>query len=402
MTVFNSELHRRELTQLCQSLVQTPSVNGVHAEKQVAELIAQFSRKHDLHVEQVEREPDRPNVLVRVGPEGEAALLLIAHMDTVSAGGEERWTHPPFGAEIVGGRLYGRGAADNKGGLVAGLAALIKLKEESMGDLRLPVLLACVPDEESGATGWLGVRYLKELGKLSAKTAIYTYPGVHRVIIGHRGVLRTRIIAHGMAVHSGSTRWSNGTAGCNAVSGMSEIILALENIKFKGVSSDGSCNNFGAIITPTIISGGTDRSVVPDYCEAVIDIRFGPTVSRDVIEDKISEVVAKIVQRRPPLRVQVVPDIFIPPTLISPTSMIVSTLRESAKRIFGREPSVAISGPANESYILNGFGIPTCVFGPKGGHAHAVDEYVVIDSIFKVAAVYALTARLLMSNIIKI
>lgn len=389
------KLPKQDLVQLCQTLVQTPSTNGVHAEREVAKLVTQFAKDHDLEVEMIGLDPDRPNVLVKVGPDGEAGLLLVAHTDTVSPGTEKNWTYPPFGAEIVEGRLYGRGAADNKGGLVAALSALLMLKENSCKDLRRPVLLACVPDEESGATGILGVKYLKELGKLSGCGAIYTYPGKHRIIIGHRGVLRMKIITYGRALHTGSSRWQNGPVGHNAVTGMAEIVLALERLRFKETSNEGPFDNFRATITPTLIEGGTDQSIVPDYCEAMIDIRLVPSISRSEVEDKIRGVVAEIAQRRAPLRVDIIPEIFVPPTLIPPDSRIISALRKSAKQVFEEDPVVTVSGPANESYILNGLGIPTCVFGPDGGNAHAADEYVVIDSIFKVAVVYALTALMM-------
>lgn len=395
------KLPKQDIIQLCQTLVQTSSVNGVHAEREVAELVAQFAKDHDLEVKMIGREPDRPNVLVKVGPDGEAGLLLVAHTDTVSPGTEENWTYPPFGAEIVGGRLYGRGAADNKGGLVAALSALLMLKENSHKDLRRPVLLACVPDEESGAMGELGVKYLKELGKLSGYGAIYTYadPGMHRIIIGHRGVLRMKIITHGRALHAGSSQWQNELIGYNAVTGMAEIVFALERLRFNERSNKGPFDNFRTVITPTLIQGGTDRSIVPDYCEAVIDIRLVPSVSGAEVEDKIREVVAEIVKRRAPLRVDIIPDIFVPPTLVSQGSRIVSALRKSVKQVLGEDPAVMVSGPANESYILNGLGIPTCVFGPDGGNAHAADEYVVIDSIFKVAAIYALTALMMSGTV---
>lgn len=394
--IHNYKIHRQEIIELCQTLVRTPSVNGMHTEKGVAEAIAQFTKDHNLEVEVIGQETDRPNVLVRVGPSGEAALLLVAHTDTVAVGREENWTYHPFGAEIVKGRMYGRGTIDNKGGLVAAIAALLMLKENYSEPLQKPVVLVCVPDEESGATGRLGIRYLKELGKLSGSGAIYTYPGMHRVIIGHRGVLRMKVILYGKALHSGSTRWVKGKTGCNAVAGMAEIILALEQLKFNRASNNDPFGDFGAVITPTLIKGGADKSIVPDYCEAIIDIRFTSSVLRDEIEEGIHKVVAEVIQKRTPLKAEVVQDIFVPPTLISPDSKIAIALRKSAKQVFGKDPAVTISGPANESYILNEFGIPTCVFGPNGGHAHASDEYVIVDSIFQVASVYALTARLMM------
>lgn len=391
------KLPKEAIVEFFRSLVRTPSVNGIDAEKKVAELVVRFAQDHGLDVEVSALEEDRPNVLLRVGPRGDPGLLLLAHTDTVSPGDEKTWKYSPFEGKILEGRLYGRGAADNKGGLVAAVAALLMLKESSPAQLRQPVLLACVPDEESGATGRLGVRYLRSLGKLAGRGAIYTYPGMHRIVVGHRGVLRLKIVTHGKAMHSGGTEWQNGDIGNNAVTGMAEILVALERIRFDVTSLDkGLFDKFRTVITPgTLIRGGSDRGVVPDYCEAMIDIRLVPSVSRANVEEKIQEVLAQVTQRRKSLFVDVNLDAFIPPTWISPESDVVSALRKASGQILGGDSHVAVSGPANESYILNGFGIPTCVFGPEGGNWHAANEFMVIDSIFRVAAVYALVAQLL-------
>lgn len=388
------DIPKQEIIELCQDLVRTPSVNGVHAERDVAELVAQFARIHGLEVEVVGRDPNRPNVLVKVGASTEVGLLLVAHTDTVSAGREENWTYPPFSAEIVEGCLYGRGAADAKGGLAAALAALLMLKKNAM-NLRKSVLLVCVPDEESGATGELGIRYLKELGKLSGTGAIYTYPGMYRIIVGHRGVLRLKIITYGKAFHTGSSQWQNESVGYNAIAGMAEVLYALEQIKFEETGDYGLFNKFRTVITPTLIKGGAGLSVVPDYCEAMIDIRLVPATPRSEVEKTIRKVAAEAAQKRPPLRVEVISDTFVSATIISEKTEVVSALRSAVKRILEEDLNVVVSGPANESYILNEFGIPTCLFGPDGRNMHAADEHIVVDSVFQAAAVYALTAQLM-------
>jgi succinyl-diaminopimelate desuccinylase len=389
------DIPKQELVQLCQDLVRTPSVNGVYPERKVAELVAQFAKTHDLEVERVALEQERPNVLVRVGASKEVGLLLVAHTDTVSAGREESWTHPPFGADIVDGRLYGRGAVDNKGGLTAALATLLLLKNGMGKNLDKSVLLACVPDEESGASGKLGIKYLKQLGKLGGIGAIYTYPGTHQISIGHRGVLRLRIMTYGKAFHTGSFSWQQEAPGYNALSGMAEIITAIEGIKFKERGGDGLFSKYRTVITPTLMKGGSDRSIVPDYCEALIDIRLVPKIPREQVEEKICKVATEIAQKRPPLRVEIQPETYVPATLIPTEARVISALKAATKQILGTEPGLVVSGPANESYLLNEFGIPTCVFGPDGRNVHAADEYIEVDSIFQVASVYALTAQLL-------
>lgn len=284
--------------------------------------------------------------------------------------------------------MYGRGAVDNKGGLVAALAALLMLQSTP---LTRPVCLVCVPDEEAGATGTLGVKHLYSLGKLSGRGAIYTYPGQDELVLGHRGVLRLKLIAHGQAVHSGSLAWQQGQ-GCNAVTGLAEIVLALESLRFDDAATD-LFAPYRTVVTPTVLRGGVGPSMVPDRAEADIDIRLTPSVPRETVEQAVTDLVATIVQRRPGLRVDISPDVYLPPTVIATDSPVVSAVQDAARRLLGREPVLTVSGPANESYLLNGYGIPTCIFGPEGDGAHAADEYVVLDSIFAAAEVYADVAR---------
>lgn len=384
-------LPRDELIELCRALVQTPSVNGRDPERAVAEQIGAFARRRGLAVEVLGQSPDRPNVLVRVGPDAPADLLLLAHMDTVPPGHAASWTSPPFAAQVRDGRIYGRGAADNKGGLVAALAALLILQRHEETP---PVLLACIPDEESGATGELGVRYLHARGKLGARAAIYTYPGMRELIVGHRGMMRVTLTTYGDAFHSGSRAWQAAAPNANAIAGMAEILLEIERHRFERDGA-GLFAPYRTLITPTLINGGSGPSIVPDICEALLDIRMVPEAPRDEVERVIGDILASVTQRRAPLRVELRVVTALPPTQIAPDAPIVRALRHAAQEALGWSPTIAVSGPANESYILNELGIPTCVFGPQGDNVHAADEYVEIESIVQAGAIYAHTARLL-------
>jgi acetylornithine deacetylase/succinyl-diaminopimelate desuccinylase-like protein len=146
---------------------------------------------------------------------------------------------------------------------------------------------------------------------------------------------------------------------------------------------------YRTVITPTIVAGGSGPSMVPSICDAKIDIRLIPAVGREVVEAAIREIAEGVARRRPPLRVDVAVETIIPPTEIAPDEPVVRAARAAARALLGFDPPLTVSGPANESYLLNGFGIPTCIIGPEGGNAHAADEYVVVDSLVRAAEVYA-------------
>ena len=121
-------------------------------------------------------------------------------------------------------------------------------------------------------------------------------------------------------------------------------------------------------------------------------MRLVPDVPRETIELAIDAAIADVKQRRPGLQVEVETETYLPSTIIPEDAEVLMALRASVQEVLDIEPHVQVSGPANESYLLNGYGIPTCTYGPDGAGAHASNEYVEIDSIFKVAQVYAQTA----------
>lgn len=389
-------LSRENLVSFCRALIRTPSVNGEHPEQAVAEVAASFAHAAGLSVTTSAAEPGRPNLLVRVGPDRPADLLLIAHLDTVGVGDLTAWRFPPFDGHLADGKLYGRGACDTKGGLVAALAALVLLQQIPEAQ-RPAVLLVAVPDEESGATGRLGVTHLYARGLLSGRGAIYCYPGNRELVVGHRGVLRLSIETTGTAKHTGSTSWQDSPVGLNAVTTMAEILEALESLRFADAGA-GLFAPFRTVLTPTMIAGGSGVSMVPDRCAAAVDIRLVPAVSREAVLAAVRRVLDEVAMRRgaPPPTLH--ETISLPPTEIAADEPVVLAVQQAAREVLGYTPELAVSGPANESYLLNGMGIPTCIIGPEGGNAHAADEYVVVDSIFDSAVLYARAAVLLSSS----
>lgn len=388
----NFELPTNDLIEFCKILIQTKSVNGENPEIGVAGVIAEYAKKFDIDYEIVGLEAERPCVLMHVGPQEKMpCLVLVSHTDTVPSGNEGDWSFPPYEGTISDGKIFGRGACDNKGGIVSSLAALLLLRQMK---IQGHVLMVCVPDEESGATGRLGIKYLHEIGKLRGKGAIYTYPGMNRIKIGHRGVWRFKITTRGTSFHTGAAQWQFADKSHNAVTGMADILLQIENLHFDD-NGDNYFERLKTVVTPTIIKGGVAPSVTPDYCDATVDVRLIPSTPKSQIEKEVEQIITKVTQRRPSLKVSISEDTYIPPTIIPEDEPILIALKQAITNVLSEEPMTIVSGPANEAYLLNGFGIPTCALGPHGTGAHSPNEFVIIDSIFKTAEIFASTAMIL-------
>jgi acetylornithine deacetylase/succinyl-diaminopimelate desuccinylase-like protein len=185
------------------ALIRIPSVNPVDpampdGELRAARSIADRLVAAGLTPEVIEPVPGRGSVHVRLRGDGTGGepLLLLSHLDVVPAP-PERWTHPPFAAELVDGHVWGRGAVDMKGmvALELGVVELLAAETRAAGldpardpvpGLRRDVLFTCTADEEAG--GHAGARWIAELRPdwLRAAGALNECGGVSVTIAGRR------------------------------------------------------------------------------------------------------------------------------------------------------------------------------------------------------------------------
>lgn len=387
-----------EMVGVLQTLVQAPSVNGVHTEKATVLALAREAQRlgldHTLH----SLDEERPNLVVSVG-EGEPSFLFIAHSDTVGTGQEELWKHPPFAGVVEDGILYARGACDNKAGMVCGLYTLKRLADTiAKSDDRYrklgKVQLAIVADEESGACSKIGMRYLLDENLVGGKGAIYGYPGT-RVTIGHRGLLRFTIEVHGEPVHVGSSEWTKGIKGANATMALVDILSRMEKHEWPLDEHD-SFPGLNFVCTPgTLISGGTYESVVPNYAQTLVDMRPMPDTNVENIIATVEKIISDVITERNAkigsdklngaMKIKArLPAVFIPKDHPLATSCV-----KAVEKVLNETPDVGGCGPANEGYMLIEKGIPTiCGFGPKGGAPHAPNEWVEVASLGSTVDIY--------------
>ncbi|MBI5669262.1 MAG: ArgE/DapE family deacylase [Chloroflexi bacterium] len=379
-----------DMVAFCRRLLQIPSVNGVHDEIALAEAIAAEARRLGLYAQIAGENPRRPNVIISTTASGPTGLLLLGHLDTVPPGDESRWTYPPYSGAIVDGRIYGRGAVDTKGGMTAALYALAALAQTG-GLARGRAQFISVPDEESGATGTLGIKWLHANGLLSGLGAIYAYSG-DDIILGHRGLVRYRLVSEGEMVHTGAQEWQDGTAGANAVTAMAELLLTLERLQTP-YSTRRYFERFRTLFTPgTVISGGTSINVVPDRCEALMDVRITPEYDLQQVEMLLQDCIGRVKRHGIQFRYELLN--YAPAAISDENAPIFSILEDVIRQVKGFTPPRVVAGPANEGYLLIERGIPTvCGLGPAGANAHSVDEYVEIQGLSDAALIYSLTAQ---------
>jgi succinyl-diaminopimelate desuccinylase len=187
-------------------------------------------------------------------------LLFAAHIDVVPVTRPEDWAHDPFGAEIDGGRMYGRGTSDMKSGLAA---AMIAVRDLLMGGA--PVALAVSRGEEIGCRGAADVAHALESVPIGG--VIIPESTANSVVLGHRGALWLSVATAGVAAH-GSTP----ERGDNAILAMARLLGRLDEVPL------GEHPDLGAeTVNVGTITGGTVPNIVPDACTVELDMRLART-----------------------------------------------------------------------------------------------------------------------------
>jgi acetylornithine deacetylase len=272
------ERRRDWLIELVRELVRVPSQTG--EEGAVQEVVA--ARMRELELETDVWEPDaaalapyarhvgdvasfagRPNVVgTRRGRGGGRSLILNAHIDTVEPGDTTRWTYPPFAAEVVDGRIFGRGACDMKAGLATHLAALAALSDAGMrpkGD----VIVESVISEEDGGAGTLAAI----LRGYRADGAIITEPTNLEVIPAQGGSLVFRLHVPGRSAHA-CVR-DEGVSAIEKFLVLHEALRSFEAERNAAIDHPLYAQIANKIpINVGVVKGGSWPSSVPEWLEA--------------------------------------------------------------------------------------------------------------------------------------
>ena len=245
--------------QLVRELVGRVTVSGNAApQRETLGLVTEVVRERAPHLEVITGpDPAQPWTLLRTPTDpGRPQLLLACHVDTVPVPDPGSWQRDPFGADLDGGRVWGRGGSDMKAGLVAAAAAL------AATDPQAPVALLLTSDEEIGSKGAAAAAATLAGQRIGA--VIVPEATGNQVVLGHRGALWLAVRTAGRAAH-GSTPERGHNAVLDLVALLSRVggQLPLRTDPFLGTET----------WNPGVVAGGTVPNVVPDRAEVLVDMR---------------------------------------------------------------------------------------------------------------------------------
>lgn len=394
-------------TTLCE-LVRLPSLAGNETAAQ--QLLADRARAAGLEVDlwqvdphRLAQHPDfatadhslrpRPNLTaVLPGTGGGRSIAVSGHVDVVPTGPVDQWDVDPWGGRVVGDRLYGRGALDMKGGLIAGLLAIEAIRMAGLAR-RGDVVFESVIEEESTGNGTLAARQRAAHGSApQVDAALIPEVSGEDVQIANPGVLWFEVTVRGRAAYVGLAG-----ASVNAIEVASELIARLQALphRWNAVFEHEAYRDFPEPLTLNVgtIRGGDWPSNVPLSCVVGFRLAFPLQWSVQRAKDEVQQHIDRWAEGHPWLR-------HCPPAVrwhgfqaagfaIDPDQPIVALLRANVAAVTGEPARISpMFGTADARYFADR-NIPAVYYGPAGGGMHAPDEWVGLASVRRVARVLA-------------
>jgi succinyl-diaminopimelate desuccinylase len=378
---------------LLRELVQIPTVNPPGDVRPVIDVCGRKLESEGFEIQVASVQPEKPNLIARLIRGDGPTLLYNAHADVVPTGEASAWTHPPFGAGLVGGRVYGRGTADDKGSIVAQVIGAIALARSGV-PLHGTLVVNTVADEEIG--GDLGTRFIVERGDVLPDFVVVGEATENRIAIGERGSVGTRVTVHGRAAHA-ALPWE----GVNAIEAMAGVIDMLQNEHWPILVRRTHRYLPPSSATITMIEGGVKSNVVPDRCSIFIDSRIIPGETPDQIRSEISEVAARALSSFPGTRLTVEPAGWEAreASLSSPDSPVVQAMVAANGHLGLRTDLTGFSMTTDARFFI-AKGIPTVIYGPGDPQIlHKPDEWIGVDSVVEAARAYALTGLAMLGGL---
>lgn len=317
------------------------------------------------------------------------SLTIHGHVDVVSPEPHSNWTMDPWCGDIIGNKLYGRGSADMKAGLISNwfaLKTLVDLGYSIAGDVQLHSVI----EEEAGGGG--GALALFEEGYVT-DGYITTEPHNLNMTISHAGIMYFRVHVKGRTAHAGLAH-----EGVNAISKITKIFTELEKLdqwRAKNVKFDLYEKGSGQSVHLNlgVMKAGDWVSTVPG--EAMLEGRIGfiPGENRAQIKKLIEDTIAKAIEgdewlaKNPPEL-----EWFgwtTEPWYQDPEEPFVKLFKENAAEVMGREINTVGRASGNDARFTQYYGKQGLAFGPIGENMHGPDENVDLDSVVEVTNVLA-------------
>lgn len=381
--------NREEKTiDLCRKLIMAKSYSG--QEKEAAEVLKTFFSENQFDEILTD---SYGNIIGKIkGNRPGPKLLFDGHIDTVEVPDSSKWTHNPFGAEIIDGKIYGRGASDMKGADSAMANAAVQFAIDNKKDFAGELYIAGVVHEEC----FEGVAARKISESIKPDYVIIGEASNLDLKIGQRGRGEIKIETFGVPAHS-----ANPEKGINAVYAMCKVIEKLQAIL---IPHDDFLGDGILELTDIKSSPYPGASVVPDYCVATYDRRLLVGETKESVLKPIQESLMELMKSDKRIKAKVSfstgkercytgteihGERFFPGWAYNQNDEYIHKILKSLNED-GFSPKVTkYNFCTNGSHYAGEAHIKTIGLGPSTESlAHTIDEYIEIEQLLKATECY--------------
>jgi succinyl-diaminopimelate desuccinylase len=383
-----SAIDAEETIAFLRELVRVPSVNPPGDVTAAIEVCQRPLREAGFTIRILPHAPEKPNLVAEWGPEGAPVLCFNAHLDVVPVGDERAWTHPPFAAEIAAGRVYGRGAGDDKASVTAQVMGAVALARSGV-PLRGRLAVTEVADEETSGSGAL---HIIAAAGLRPDGVIVGEQTQNRVAIGEKGKAGVEIVVRGRTAH-GALPWE----GANAIAAMARVLAAIDDELQPRLRERTHPYFMPSSASVNLIDGGVKANVVPDRCALYVDRRTIPGEDPAEAAAEIQTIAGEAVAGMSGIGVEVTLEAgACAATMSAPEGPLARALL-TANGSLGLSTELTGFSMATDGRLFAAAGYPTIIYGPGDPRlAHVPDEWVGIDEVLAATRAYALAALALL------
>lgn len=322
------------------------------------------------------------NLYARWGRKGaNRSFGFNGHTDVVPVGDAAAWTQDPFGATIVDGYLYGRGATDMKSGVAAFAAAAVDFVRATPPDGA--VILAITGDEEDVATDGT-VALLDWMASAGERMSVClvgepTSPNVmgEMMKVGRRGSLTAHFTARGVQGHSAYPH--------RAKNPLNAMVRLMDRLASHELDQGTGHFDPSTLAITTVDTGNTATNVIPATCRATVNIRFNDAHSGGSISDWLRTEAAEIATETGidmAVAIKISGESF-----LTPPGELSALIARAVKAETGVEPVASTSGGTSDARFIKDH-CPVVEFGLVGRTMHQVDERVDVAQIHQLKSVY--------------
>lgn len=366
-----------EILAWSKSFVAIESISRNGGEKKLAKTIKNILAQHHINdITEYEFNPGQPNLIVKIpGRSSGKRLVLCGHFDTKPTGDLSSWNTQPFEPVIKNKQLFGRGAADMKGGLATmlGIAIILHKYSNFPGEL----ILVFTSDEEMGSKN--GANELFSHNLINADLAIICEPAgidssFENIYIGHRSYCVFTIEVFGRQTHSGAPQ-PNQNASLMAAELMNKF-----NTIFSHYLPDSILNIGSMIETKNGFYGMT-----PGTVKIYFDLRCLPKIRYAKIKKTIQTFMSKEFNKKFTYKINFSPrdTNWIEGYIMDKNEPIIKIVQKSFHNVFGKIPATNCYPAASEARFFHQAGIPViAALGPGTlNQAHATNECLSVQDL---------------------